>query len=194
MVRGFKTSLLLLALVFCCELHGQDRKCQGFLATAATEKDFLLREQGHRASSCITDVIRSLATKKDIESPPILARYLDYADPRTVSPSKHGADQRPRYPAVDALYHLGSIAVPDLLRVIEQSQSLVIRQNATLAYLAIYADQDDIGEGLHKLHQREEASADPQARMQLHAAMELLLRTCESADHSKEQRCRANAK
>ena len=89
----------------------QDESCAA-LATGncAVSRKFLEDQSATRRSPCISAVIKSLGEARDKNAAHVLARYLDYLDPATAPQPGGGADTRPYYPAVTALFLIGEPA------------------------------------------------------------------------------------
>jgi hypothetical protein len=113
---------------------------------------------------------------------------LDYVDPATLPGPDGGADVRPSYPAVSALFQIGESATGRLLATIQTSESQKTRENAAKAYMYIY--RDDLAKGIRLLRKEQLRSKDSSSRRKLSDALRMLVNACEGRTKQEAQACR----
>jgi hypothetical protein len=114
--------LLLLFLALVGYAEAQDHSCDAIIAEGtSTTLNFLREQTTSRSSPCIAAVIYALGKVHSKAAIPVLLQYLDYVDPATGSGPRGGGDTPPRYPAVTALFELGTVSSAGLLQTIQSS-------------------------------------------------------------------------
>ena len=152
-------------------------------------REFLRHQVATRSSHCISSAIKQLGNRRDAQAVDILVRYLDYVDPATLPGPGGGADVRPSYPAVTALFQIGESATGGLLATIQTSESQKIRENAAKAYMFIY--RDDLAKGIRLLRKEELRSKDSSNRQRLSNALRMLVNECDGRAKKEAQECRS---
>lgn len=183
--------LLLLLLPRFTNATTKDPACASLLPRGNSFlRTFLLEQNATRTSKCISAVIKSLGESRDTKAIHLLGQYLDYMDPETAPGPTGGADRRPEYPAINALFQIGKPAARELLAKIQSPNSQKTERNATLTYLFVY--RDDLAEGIRNLKQQENVSQDPR-RTRLAEAEKVLLDACKARGKPAEQECNVAA-
>ncbi len=181
--------LVVLMLSPCLHLAAQDSSCVGLAKQGINASRAFLEEQNTtRRSPCITVLIDRLGQARDVEAVGVLVGYLNYLDPATAASPGGGADVRPRYPAVTALFEIGKAASQEVLVAIERSHDLTIRRNATLAYNLIY--RDDLASGIRRVERDESRSNSAVGRQHLRDLLTLLLQDCNGRTREEAEGCK----
>jgi hypothetical protein len=149
---------------------------------------FLDEQVTARRSPCISSVIKRLGEAKDEKAITVLIRYLDYVDPATGPQPGGGADVRPHYPAVTALFQIGTPSAPQLLSAIEEGGSSKLQENATLAYMFVY--RDDLASGIRLLKKEELTSQTADHLRRLKGALQMLINDCKGRSEKESEECK----
>jgi len=183
-----RLGLFFLIFVTCASSPAQET-CVGLVDKGSDfSREFLRQQAATRSSRCISSVIKHLGNACDTQAVDILAQYLDYVDPATLPGPDGGADVRPSYPAVSALFQIGESATGRLLATIQTSESQKIRENAAKAYMYIY--RDDLAKGIRLLRKEQLRSKDSSSRRKLSDALRMLANACEGRTRQEAQACR----
>jgi hypothetical protein len=188
-VRGSQVCLVALTIAACVCSAAQDQPCAAFLGKDDSPSRRFLEEQGNtRGSRCIVPVIKHLGQARDVKAVGVLISYLDYVDPATAPRPSGGADIRPHYPAITALFLIGTPATLPLLTTIEDSHDSKIRHNATLAYSSIY--RDDLASGIRRAREQESHSNSVSGREHLRNLVDVLLQQCNGRLAKEAEECK----
>jgi len=184
-----KILVAFLAILTCTCSVAQGQSCRGFLAKLDSNhcRTVLEEEISVRNSPCITEVIKRLGQLRDIYSIPLLVRYLDYMDPATAPRADGGADVRPRYPAVTALFLVGKPATRELLEAIQDGETEKLRENAVNAYLFVY--RDDLASAIRLLKKQHASARSAEGRSRLSNALQKLIDDCNGRAEQEKQAC-----
>lgn len=174
-------------LVLCSQLSSQPSSCDVLKANSLGAIRQLLQEQDNtRSAPCISAAIDRLGSAHDVKAIPVLALYLDYLDPRTGPTGASG--ERPRYPAVTALFQIGIPATKEVVAMIKNGKTPITRHNAALAYLFIY--RDNLAAGLKGLKNEQLKSTVAQDRTRIGDALGLLSDACTGRSDAEAQECK----
>jgi hypothetical protein len=180
--------LVLLVIFLSLSLVAQDQSCAAITkAGRQASREFLRQQSTIRSSSCITPVIKRLGETCDVKAIPLLTGYLDYLQPGTGPLPGGGAAERPHYPAVDALFQIGTPATGDLLKAIQTGSSPTIQRNAFLAYLFVY--RDDLASGIRILRDQAALSKTEDVRRRLNEDRRTLIEACKARGGSEAEAC-----
>jgi hypothetical protein len=163
----------------CGELSNKDK---------ASLREFLTSQVANRVSPCLSSAIQSLGNSRDAESVDILIKYLDYIDPSTLPGPNGGANSRPQYPAVSALFQIGKDATPSLLTAIKTEDSESIRRNAINVYLFIY--RDELATGIQLLRREVRSTKASKDKFRLSSALRVLNDACAGRTKEEWEKCK----
>ena len=187
-----RISFLFLLLMTPAYLHlaAQEKESCGALINRDSNfvVSFLEEQSATRRSPCIASVISRLRGVHDTRAVHLLVGYLDYMDPATAPQSGGGADVRPDYPAVTALFQIGKPATRELLSAIEAGKTAKIRENAAIAYMLIY--RDDLASGIRLLKKEELTSGTPAHRRRVSDALQMLIDDCNGRSGKEAEACK----
>ena len=188
-------------LVLACPAFGQvhDRYESGCPDLQnATPPDLLQYLNGvtpnEKNAWCVTWAIHQIGEKHYELAITALVKLLDFRRPPTPQ-EKMGFYDRPQiteevFPAAEALEAIGSKALPELLRAIqEDSVSATARENAVSVWMEAHKHERPKGIGL--LKQEEMKTNDTATKQKLNWATQKALRYC---GPSEEANCKAAAK
>jgi hypothetical protein len=184
--------ILLLCIVFTSLISvAQHRSCATVTADTAESKKLLEEQSSIRQSGCITPAIKRLGSVGDSKAIHVLVSYLDYVDPATAPNPSGGADEPPSYPAVGALFQIGTPATSDLLEAV-QNDNPVIGKNAAITYLSVY--RDDLPLGIRLVLGERSKATDPGAQKRLSHLAQTLLKDCSAQGADQARQCTMAAK
>lgn len=182
----YKTLVTITIAIAVCvsPLLSAAQTCTALAGGSITEANEYLRHppSNASASSCVQFAIKRIASLPAEQAIPMLIGYLDLRKPPNENETRGFSFHAPWpsywYPAVDALFHIGDAAAPELLDFIEQnkSASTVARDNA--AYTLLLIKHSDVPSLLHIINERRSANSDPQADARLYAAGQYFVRFC----------------
>jgi hypothetical protein len=187
------SSLFLMVLATTCVgLRAQDVPCAALITKdTSVLRAFLEKQQSTRQSPCLPSVIKQLGQLRDAEAIHLLVRYLDYLDPKTAPLPGGGADVRPSYPAVSALFQIGKPATIELLSAIQSGGSSEFCKNAVRAYADVY--RDDLSSGIRALKTAELLAKTDDESGRLNEARQELIDECDARDEKQAEACKSAA-
>ena len=153
----------------CPELTGKD---------AASRAEYLRGDRSKLNTSCILNAIRYVGGSHYTQGGAVLIRYLDYRDPKFMSPTDPKASIILfAYPAVDALYGLGKPVLPELFAAIANVDTPeFVRHNAAEAIALIHGSRRPAAIGA--LVDASRVETDPNASIRLMDQARWLAATC----------------
>jgi len=186
-----KQCFLLLFLSVLLDMHmgAQNGSCAALMnADNGASRRFLEEQNAGRVSPCIPTVITRLGQARDKDAVGVLVQYLDYLDPASAPRPDGGAEIRPNYPAITALFSIGKAATPQLLLAIRDGESSKIRENAVKAYMFVY--RDDLPSGIRQLKKEELTAHSADARRRLSDALQKLIDACNGRSDREATECK----
>jgi hypothetical protein len=182
-------SIGVLLIMFLQYLGPRGQSCSAVLAQDNRSlRKFLVEQMVARDSPCISPAIKRLGRARDAEAGATLVAYLDYLDPATAPRPGGGADVRPYYPAVSALFQIGKPAASGLLSAIQAGESPATRENAVKAYEYVY--RDELWSGIRELRKTRSLAKTDEERRRLNKALQKLINECNARDEKEAQACR----
>ena len=145
---------------------------------------FLKESGGSSESGCVAQAIVRLGAWRDPAGTAVLISFLAFQRPATELEEGGLVDLHDRYPAVPALFSIGSEAVPALVNAIASGQlNDLATRNAIRAVSLIYRDTPP--DSIKVFQKAGKSSNDPASRKRLQLAAEAAAKLCISSWHER---------
>ncbi len=141
-------TLIVLSFLQTARMEAQQPRCDRLADATGNQLTSFLKEsldlrQAQRDAACITFAIRNLEYQSSPENTDLLMKYLDFHRPLSRE-EKQGfwlsglpADED-LYPAISTLSTFGEKILPDLVDIVEHSESELMRRNAAHTAFDVY--------------------------------------------------------